>query len=316
MYPTSRYVVGLTKPELCPDQTFGDMDCDCTYAPSIGAKCTPGTRRLPNPLYSNSIGQNNAGQDVLATTQAQPRTGNSRVFLAGIVGVPWQDLGYADSRGKLTYIPVTDPVWNASSTTTQPATPAPAGIWSLIYGNDDTNIVPSDTHMIESLEPRAGLPNPTAEADADPVTGHEWNTAYQDLQYACIFKLPEARTCQCDSTSSNYASCKYQHSNDCCDLSYSVDGRGTSGSANSFNKPLCENRTQVAAKAYPGLREIAVLHDYAVGTTYTGNAKTGNSIVTSICPKDLTGDPTNAGYGYNPATDAIIERIAERLPKH
>jgi hypothetical protein len=31
-YPTSRYSVALTKKELCPDQSFGDMDCDCTYA--------------------------------------------------------------------------------------------------------------------------------------------------------------------------------------------------------------------------------------------------------------------------------------------
>jgi len=316
MYPVSRYVVGLTKPELCPDQSFGDMDCDCTYATSIGAKCNPGTRRLPNPLYSNVVGQNNAGQNVPTATQAPPRTSNSRVYLAGIVGVPWQDIGYADGSGKLTYVPVTDPVWVGSSTTTQPATPAPAGIWSLIYGNDDANIVPGDIHMLESLEPRAGLPSPTATANADPITGHEWNTAYEDLQYACIFRLPDARPCLCDSTSVNYASCKYQHSNDCCDLSYNVDGRGTTNSAGNFNKPLCQSRTQIAAKSYPGLREIAVLHDYAVGTTYAPGAKTGNSIVTSICPKDLTGNSTNPSYGYNPATDAIVARIAERLPKH
>jgi hypothetical protein len=292
------------------------MDCDCTYATSIGAKCSPGTRRLPNPLYSNVVGQNNAGQNVPTATQAPPRTSNSRVYLAGIVGVPWQDIGYADGSGKLTYVPVTDPVWIGSSTTTQPATPAPAGIWSLIYGNDDANIVPSDVHMLESLEPRAGLPSPTAAADADPITGHEWNTAYEDLQYACIFRLPDARPCLCDSTSVNYASCKYQHSNDCCDLSYNVDGRGTANSASNFNKPLCQSNTQIAAKSYPGLREIAVLHDYAIGATYAPGAKTGNSIVTSICPKDLTGESTNPSYGYNPATDAIVARIAEQLPKH
>ena len=32
LYPTSRYVVGLTNQVLCPDQNFGDMDCNCTYA--------------------------------------------------------------------------------------------------------------------------------------------------------------------------------------------------------------------------------------------------------------------------------------------
>lgn len=316
MYPTSRYVVGLTKPELCPDQTFGDMDCNCAYATSVGAQCSPGTRRLPNPLYSGVVGQNSAGQNVPAASQALPRASNSRVFLAGIVGVPWQDLGYADSSGKLTYIPVTDPVWVGSATMMQPVTPAPSGIWSLIYGNDDANIVPGDAHMRESLDPRTGLPSPTAAPDADPITGHEWNTAYQDLQYACIFKLPDARPCLCDSSNSAYSSCKYLHSNDCCDLTYSVDGRGTSGNASDFDKPLCQGRTQIAAKSYPGLREIAVLHDYAVGMSYAAGAKAGNSIVTSICPKDMTGDTTNAAYGYNPATDAIVARIAEQLPKH
>ncbi len=54
LYPKSRYVVGLTKKTLCPDQTFGDMDCDCTAAKALGAPCDTGARQLPNPLYSTA----------------------------------------------------------------------------------------------------------------------------------------------------------------------------------------------------------------------------------------------------------------------
>ena len=38
-----------------------------------------------------------------------------------------------------------------------------------------------------------------------------------------------------------------------------------------------------------------------------------NSIVASICPKVLDVDPTDASYGYNPAVNAIIDRLKERL---
>ncbi len=308
LYPVSRYVIGLTKPELCPDQNFGDMDCDCSYAKSIGVSCSPGARRLPNPLYSNTVGVDNGGSSVPSKYQGQPRTDNSNVFLAGILGVPWQDIGYADQDGKLTYIPVTNPAWTAASTA--PSTPAPNGIWSLIYG--DEMVQPGDAHMIESLEPRPGLPGPSAAAGADPISGHEWNTAYQDLEYACIFPLPAPRPCQCDATAADSATCKYTNPNDCCTLVYSIDGRKVTKDGE-YSKPVCEGNTQTSAKAYPGLREIAVLREYALGTSYASPTARGNSVVTSICPKQLTGDPANAGFGYNPATDAIVARLAERL---
>ena len=310
LYPTSRYVVGLTHPELCPDQTFGDMDCDCTYANSIGASCSPGTRRMPNPLYSDIIGQNNAGNAVPSNSQVAPRTDNSNIFLAGIVGVPWQDIGYVDANGNLKYIPVTDPVWSGASSGSNPVTPATGGIWSMIYGDDSSNVVPGDVHMIESLEPRPGLPGPTAAATADPIVGHDYNTAYEDLQYACVFTLATPRPCQCTPGSTDFAGCKYLHPNECCDLSYSQDGRMGPGA--DFDKPVCQSNTQVAAKAYPGLREIAVLRDYALGK-YATRAVAGNSIVTSVCPKDLATDSASAGYGYNPAVDAIVDRLKQTL---
>ena len=308
MYPTSRYVVGLTHPELCPDQTFGDMDCDCKFAKSVNASCNAGARRLPNPLYSNVVGYDNAGNPVAGgSASAVARTDNTAIFLAGIVGVPWQDIGYQDASGNLVYIPVADPVWNGQPSANGPApiTPVPVsggGIWANIYGDDNANVVPADPHMIESIEPRPGI------GAGDPINGGEWTTAYGGLEYSCIYPLTQAEDCPCNSTATDYSMCKYLHSNECCDLTFNVDGHG--GGAGSFNKPLCNGNTQVNAKAHPGLREIAVLHDYAL------NGKVaGNSIVASICPADVraTADKASPGYGYNPAMRALLEQLKRRL---
>ncbi len=311
LYPTSRYVVGLTKPVLCPDQTFGDMDCDCTYAKSIGAACDPGSRQMPNPLYSTVVGALNNGQPIAGYPNSIARSDNSGIFLAGIVGVPWQDLGYADANGNLNYIPLTDPAWVGAATTTPPVSAGSTGIWDQIYGDDNANITPHDIHMVESVVPRAGVagptPGPMAPTDANP-NGADYNTAREDLQYACIYPLPASRACACTPGSTDYASCKYLHPNDCCDLSYQAAGDGSAGA--DYDKPICNGTTQVAAKAYPGLREIKVLHDYAMASNVVTQ---GNSIVASICPKDLTSAPTSPGYGYNPAAGALIDRLKEKL---
>ena len=318
MYPTSRYVVGLSKAKLCPDQSFGDMDCDCTFAKSIGAGCNPGSRTLDNPLYSNNIGTDNSNNVVQsADNTAMPRADNSVVFLAGIIGVPWQDVGYINKKTNvLTYIPVTDPSWTGTPTTADPSDPTGAtliqpitnaapnnGIWGNIYGDDDQNTYPADPHMVESLVARPGIV-------ANDNIEHEWNTAYEDLEYACIYPLPvsKQRKCACDSTSNDYNSCKYQNPNDCCDLTFQVDGEG--GPPGSYNKPLCNGNTQINAKGYPGLREISVLHDYAVGADIKGN-----SIVASICPQSVAdgSDTKSPGYGYNPAVAALVNRLKEKL---
>ena len=305
-YPTSRYSVALTKKELCPDQTFGDMDCDCTYANSIGAGCQPGSRRFPNPLYSTIVGRKNDGAtDVIGYPDAIARTDNSAVFLAGIVGVPWQDISETDSQAAgatLRYIPVTDPRWTTSG-----------GIWDQIYADyNDHGKLPGDVRMVESIRPRSPLPAPTAGALADPINGHEWNTALGDLEYACIYKLPTPKPCSC---ALDDGACRYTNPNDCCLLNFPADYE--QGPAGDFDKPLCQDpqtgaydaRTQYFAKGYPGLRELAVLHDYALSSG--AGVVQGNSIVASICPKDLdpTTDTSSPGYGYNPAVAALINRL-------
>ena len=339
MYPKSRYVVGLTNKMLCPDQDFGDMDCDCTVAHSIGASCNPGSRQLPNPLYSTTVGTMNNNSPLQGYPQSIPRSDNSAIFLAGIIGVPWQDIGYLDpTSGNLVYIPVTDPAWTSGAGGNQPINVGSTGIWDMIYGDDNANIFPHDMHMIESLVPRvaggnvdgkagsadvipntlpwsaqsipAPAPGPIATTNANP-NGGEYNTALEDLEYACIFPLVTPRACACNTVASTaLANCKYLNPNDCCDQTFQADGAGTAVGVPNFDKPLCNGTTQVAAKGYPGLREIAVLHDYANSSAATTQ---GNSIVASICPNDLTSTSSNPGYGYNPAVAALISRLKEKL---
>jgi hypothetical protein len=60
--------------------------------------------------------------------------------------------------------------------------------------------------------------------------------------------------------------------------------------------------TQHWAKAYPGLRELDVLRGFGK-----------NSIVASICALEVR-DTSSPNYGYRPAMEALISRMAERLP--
>ena len=99
------------------------------------------------------------------------------------------------------------------------------------------------------------------------INGREYDTAgaYQtrdELQYACIFPLPEPRDC---------ASVPIEGVCEC------FEG--------DFDRPLCEQipgvgppgTTQYWGKAYPGARQLQVLK--AVGAS---------SVVTSICPRNVS----------------------------
>jgi hypothetical protein len=67
------------------------------------------------------------------------------------------------------------------------------------------------------------------------------------------------------------------------------------------NATTAATTTQYWGKAYPATRVLQVLRDFGE-----------NSIVGSICPKIM--DNTNTTYfGYNPAVNAIVDRLAEKL---
>jgi hypothetical protein len=262
LYPTRRYSDGLTQPVVVQRST---------------------NEFVANPLYEAADGK-------------VPRD-KGLVFLAGIVGVPWQDIADADSlksADTLRYL-------TAAELDAQQR-------WPVILGspNNETNdapVLPSDPLMVETPEDRTTLGlgmNPVFTAPlvdsnstnpkANPINGHEQkNMGNSDLQYACIFPL--ATPLKCDQAASD--------ANKGCDC---FDEELV------FNRPLCQPPgggaaaiTQNFAKAYPGTRHLQVLKEF-------GN----NSVVASICPK-IASDKAKPDYGYNPAVKAIIDRLKEAL---
>ncbi len=267
LYETSRYVNALTQ------QT-------------IPLQSSQGAISVTNPLY-----------DTGGTGKA-PRNA-SLVFLAGIVGVPWQDIADADSLtgAGLTYL-------TAQELRDQ-------GRWDVLLGTPGGNpagsapVPPSDPFMQETFNERTGTnaianvaiaPANSTNPKANVINGHEQHIPdFADLQYACTFPLAMPKTCAAGD-----AAC------DC-----SPDKTGDTSAVVAANSPLCQPpgggaaaTTQYSAKAYPGARELQVLKDFG-----------DNGIVASICPKVTTSNnpSTDPNYGYNPAVGAIIERLKEAL---
>ncbi len=232
----------------------------------------PGGLSVPNPLFQGASARD-----------------PSSVVLMGLVGVPWQDVSsevsWTDERA-LTYLSAADL--------------AAKQRWTVMLGDSASHGVPTDTLMVESVQPRlAPLPqthpllpdvsigSPSATTNTNPINGHEQQVASlpDDLQFACIFPLPTPILC----TSDNANGC---------------DCNADDGAENS---PLCvgttstADGTQVAGKAYPALRELDVLRGI-------GN----QAVVTSICAKNTSaqGTPaTDPSYAYNPAMDALVEQL-------
>jgi len=255
LYPVSRYIDALTKRTVLrrSDQQM-----------------------VPNPLFESVPGFR--------------RRDTGLVYLAGIVGVPWQDIADAPSLGGagLRYL--------AASELEK------SGRWDVILGDPSKNQPPSDPFMLESTKPRTGM-NPVThdpivaetsqDPHASPINGHEQkDLGGNDLQYACTFKLEKPEPCATDDLA--------------CDCHASTTGKEEDGEL-IRNRPLCQpptggapEPTQYYGKAYPGLRPLEVLRGLGE-----------SAIVASICPKVLTeGQP---GYGYEPAVDAIVDRLKVAL---
>jgi hypothetical protein len=205
----------------------------------------------------------------------------SLVFVAGIIGVPWQDIAVDSNdltKGYLTATQISD-----------------MGVWQKILGDPNASppINPTDPHMLESITPRMGIPGPGSPPNADPFNGHEWDpsmatpTPNADLQYACVFPLNPTKTCT-EQTD--------------CDCFVAAGGNAAAAS-----NPLCQNaggmysNVQSRAKGYPGIRELQVLQGLGE-----------QAIVASICPSNTTN--TNAAdFGYRPAVAALISRLRNAL---
>ena len=273
LYPVERYATALTAVRLPDphDTTPGNGVQNDGIPSSTGVT-------VPNPLYSDL--QTDSSKYPRATHQIRDP---SRVVLAGIVGVPWQDIA-VDPNDATLAMGFKD---SAAMTMGSPST------WDLVIGKPDQFVRPLDPHMIESSSPRSGsdpangatLAPPTAAPTADPINGHVWNTNDSDLQYACVFSLPTPKDCAVV---------------DC-------DGDCPTSGPNTTDNPLCDPTSptlQTRAKAYPGIRELQVVE--AVGD---------QGIVGSICPVATSGDPSAASYGYNASVRGIIDRLKRSLAR-
>ena len=197
------------------------------------------------------------------------------VFLAGIVGVPWQDIARDPTDLKQGF--------KRPDELTQ-VTAAGITTWDAILGDPDQGIDPADPFMVASTAPRSGT-NPFTSASvsgSNTINGHDYQTWNSDLQYACIFTLPTARNCTTEGCDCNDAPTQAER-NPLCDYT------GTRATK------------QPRAKAYPGLRHLSVLRSLGP-----------QGIVASVCAAQVSN--TNAAdYGYRPAVGAIIDRLKQVL---
>lgn len=228
LYPVERYVNAFTQAKIDP------------AADNLAV--TDVKKAVDNPLFSD-------------------QRGSDLVFVAGIVGVPWQAIARRDASGP-----------NLALGFEKVSVLEDQGFFDEYVGDPDAFKEPTVPLMIESVEKREGV---TA---SDPNGGdRDINLAKSDgrgdLQYTCIYELA-------DRVEDSAFCAKEPHANPLC----SADG------------------AQTHAKAYPSLRELAVL------------GKMGDQgIPASICPANADPAETSAPFGYGPAVATIIERLKEKL---
>jgi hypothetical protein len=212
---------------------------------------------VPNPLYAGGRAQ-------------------GLVVLTTIVGVPWQDLAKEPSNFDGYEIMTARELRDA-------------GRFPVILGDFERGIPPTDPFMIDSIAQRSGSNPLTGQAIAPPsalpnatINGHEQIVVNNDdLQYACVFPLPQP--IQCSTTNQDGCDCNV--------------------SEQAYSRPLCEYPTpmadgrQIQAKAYPGRRELEVARRLGDSAT-----------LASICPRSLA-DPTHPSYGYVPVMRAVHRQV-------
>jgi hypothetical protein len=247
LYPIERYVRGMTEEQV----------------PARNGKL------VQNPLFApNEDGETRH---------------HNLVVLAGIVGVPWQDLAR-------------DPKDQENLEYKTARELREQGIWDIVVG-DPTEYRPAlDPLMHESVPERTGvnpitldplMPSSATSPTANPINGHEFTIDTRmgrgfELQYACIFPLITPRNCI----------------GQVCDCHPLYPGG---------KRPLCQaedgsyDTIQYRAKAYPGLRQLAVLKGLG-----------DNAIAASICARNVT-DPSRPDYGYRPALSALLDRLRAGL---
>ncbi len=298
-FPINRYVLGLTSPKV-PNRNgeYPTSGPNSTGYYQGGLNSDPSDLNCVNPLFAQNLPS--------PTTQLQPddpticsltpsttrSPANNLVYYAHIGGVP-HELLTTTTNGVIT-----------------PKETLAAADWTLILGNNpqtyDYNGI--DPHMIESYQPRTGLPLNTA----GPPVGNsdesgDWFTDGEtpsrvnlpiDREYACVFKLSTPR--DCDPGTAAAPSNQSEADISSCDCS-------TAGLAADHVPAVCNASNplqQDYAKAYPTIRELLL-----------ANLLKTQGIVSSLCPIDIEdnaqgNDPL---YGYRPAVATIIDRLKASL---
>ena len=295
LQPIRRYVDGLSEAK------FADGTINPVFCTAFETK--------PNP-------DDPASTIIDRTKCTKVLRDGSLVFLAGIVGVPWQDIARDPMDLKKGYrtaeeLRMTGATFDAASA--PPGLPADKTLWNMILGEVDEQktredgtpnprwgavkptVDPLDPLMIESIDPRSGTHPATGTAlvqpgsgdpVGNPVNSSEWNIPLRsDLQYACTFPL---------TGTFGPLDCSLQENAFGCDCNASPEN------------PLCWNGTgygtmQHRAKAYPGRRQLAVLKGMAE-----------QAIVASVCPANMS-DVNAKDFGYRPAIGAIVDRLKGAL---
>ena len=323
-YPTSRYVRGLQKPTV-PSIGLayqGDSDHEHDGAGNyVGDQ--DGNANCVNPIYAQNL-PTSAAMDLCHLTKGT-RTADL-VYYAAIAGVPHQLL--QAKPGDPECPTGTNPAQCPQKDTLT------ANDWTLITGKDPEHydFRGADFHMIENNGARttntglwanvATSTNPTncqltldptntfavAPPGCDPWNGAEFPTNKSDLEFACTFPLVDTsggtvQSFQKDCTNAEYTGA--------CDCAMNAIDKGTQ---------LCSTTTatmQVNAKAYPSVREMLIAH--AMSTEIINGSVSNQGIVSSLCPinldvgKSLMQAQQDPVFGYNPAVNAIVNRLKASL---
>ncbi len=282
-FPISRYVNGLTQKNV-PNR-------DGEYPP--GAYTYVGNNNCTNPLFAETLPD---GSDTNPDTLCHPKIGTARsanqLFYAIIGGVPHQLLPTPGTSGAID--------------------------WEKILGRDPENFdyTGIDSHMIESKDPRPGLPAPSTATStnligSDEIHGREWKTLAAgggadgtdnghvlpiDLQYACTFDLPPSKQRDC-TLPENAPSCDCPTDPNKYSLTPDEVPPLCAFPAGSTKAPT----QQVKAKAYPTIRELLL-----------AKKLNDQGIVSSICPIEVN-DTNSPVYGYRPAVNSIVDRLKSAL---
>jgi hypothetical protein len=155
--------------------------------------------------------------------------------------------------------------------------------------------------MVEALQPRSGVDpitgitvSPSAPTDNE-LNGHERPIASPagDIEYACTFPILTPIPCTGNAICDCHASDSPDTNPLCAPNPADIDPQ--------TNMP--RHTLQVKAKAYPGIRNLAVARGLG-----------DQGIAASICAKTV--DPADVGspeYGYRPAVTAIVDRLKVAL---